>query len=186
MVFGDFLVIVAIIVGPILAVQIQKFIENKKTEKERKMQVFRTLMATRATPLSALYVESLNMIDVEFYDDKEVVDAWKQLLDNFANYPQDVKAPDYQVKLNSSTDKSKDLFSELLQKMAKSLKYEFDKVHLNRGAYIPKGHAETLIHQELIRKSLIGVLLGQIPIAVRMVNATANENENEKAKPEQA
>lgn len=95
MTISDWLVIIAIIIAPILAVQIQKFIENRKVIKERKMQVFRTLMATRATSLSPLHVEALNMIDIEFHKDKKIVDAWKLLLDNFANYPKDPKDPNY-------------------------------------------------------------------------------------------
>ena len=67
MTISDWLVILAIIIAPILAVQIQKFMDHRKEEKERKMHVFRTLMATRAAPLSPLHVEALNMIDIVFW-----------------------------------------------------------------------------------------------------------------------
>lgn len=63
MTISNWLVITAIIVAPILAVQIQKFIESKKEKRARKIQIFKALMATRATPLSPLHVEALNMID---------------------------------------------------------------------------------------------------------------------------
>ena len=145
MTISDWLVIAAVIVGPILAVQIQKFIENRKAIKDRKMQIFRTLMATRATPLAPLHVEALNMIDIEFYKDKTIVGAWKLLLDNFGNYPKDPKEQNYQTRLTSSAERSSELLSDLLYEMAKALNYDFDKVHLRRA------HSE--IAAELLRLS---------------------------------
>jgi len=170
---SDWLVILAIIIAPVLAVQIQKFIENKKEKRERKMQIFRTLMATRATPLYAQHVEALNMIDIEFFEDKTITESWKLLLDNFASYPKDPKDPNdpsYQAELNLCMDKSTNLLTDLLYEMAKSLNYKFDKVHLKRSVYNPKGHADYILDQEFIRQSLVRVLLGKIPIPIKVVN----------------
>ncbi len=171
MTISDWLVILAIVIAPILAIQIQKFIENKKEIKLRKMQIFRTLMATRATPLYPQHVEALNMIDIEFFKNKKITDAWKLLLDNFDNYPQDTKDTNFQAKLNACTEKSKDLLADLLFEMARSLNYTFDKVHLKRGAYIPKGHVDLIMDQEFIRRTFVGVLSGQVPIPVKLVDA---------------
>lgn len=170
MTISDWLVIVAMIIAPILAVQVQKFVEKRKEIKERKMQIFRTLMATRATPLSPLHVEALNMIDIVFHKDKNIVNAWKLLLDNFANYPNDPKDPNYQTKLAASAEKSNELLTELLSEMAKSLNYDFDKVHLKRGAYIPRGHAEFELEQNFIRRSLVELFLGQRSLPINIVN----------------
>lgn len=179
---NDWLTVFAIIIAPILALQIQKFIEDRKEIKARKMQVFRTLMATRAAPLYPQHVEALNMIDIEFFEDREITDAWKLLLDNFANYPQDTKDKDYQAKLNSCMDKSNDLLVDLLYEMSRSLNYTFDKVHLKRGAYIPKGHADYMLDQEFIRRSLVGVLLGHIPIPIKVVNMEGGGQKEENKK----
>lgn len=170
MTISDWLVIVAIIIAPILAVQIQKFIEDKKEKRARKMQIFRTLMATRATPLYPQHVEALNMIDIEFFESKKITEAWKLLLDNFANYPKDTKDPKYQAQLNSCMEKSTDLLTDLLYEMGKYLNYKFDKVHLKRGAYIPKGHADYILDQEFIRRAFVGVLLGQVPIPIKIID----------------
>lgn len=172
MTISDWLVIGAIIIAPILAVQIQKFIENKREKRARKMQIFRALMATRATPLYPQHVEALNMIDIEFFENKKITDAWKLLLDNFANYPKDPKDANYQAQLNFSMEKSTDLLVDLLYEMAKYLNYTFDKVHIKRGAYIPKGHADYILDQEFIRRAFVGVLLGQVPIPIKVMNKT--------------
>ena len=170
MTINNWLTIIAIIIAPIAAVQVQKFLDIRRERRARKMQVFKTLMTTRATPLSPYHVESLNMIDIEFYDNKKITEAWKLLLDNFENYPKDTQDPNYQTKLNSCSEKSKELLTNLLYEVAVSLGYSFDKVHLMRGAYIPKGHADIELDQEFIRRSLVGVFLGKLPIPIKVIN----------------
>ena len=179
MTISDWLVILAIIVAPVLAVQIQRFIENKKEIKTRKMQIFRTLMSTRATRLDAKHIEALNMIDIEFFENKKITEAWKLLLDNFVNYPKDIKDPNYQVQLNSCVKESDNLFVNLLYEIAKSLNYTFDKVYLKRGVYIPKGQAEHMMSQEFIRRAFVEVLLGQRSIPISVVN-TLNEEKKQR------
>lgn len=186
MAISDWLVISAIIIGPVLAVQIQKFIENRKVIKERKMNIFRTLMATRARPLSPIHVEALNMIDIEFHKDKEVVGAWKLLLDNFENYPKDPKDPKdpiYLSKIDSCAEKSNELRTNLLYEMAKTLNYDFNKVHLKRGAYIPKGHADIELKQNFILDSLTDLFLGRKSLPINIVG-TSEETAKDKAKGE--
>ena len=178
MTISDWLVIFAIIIAPVLAVQIQKFIENRKVIKERKMHIFRILMTTRATPLASAHVEALNMIDIEFHKDKEIVNAWKLLLDHFANYPKDIQDPNYSTKLNSCAEKSNELLTGLLYEMAKALNYDFDKVHLRRGAYIPKGHADIALEQNFILGSLTDLFLGKKTLPISIVNPSEKTDEN--------
>lgn len=64
--------LIAIILGPILAIQVSKVIEHFKERRERKLSIFKVLMTTRATPIDIRHVEALNMIDIEFYgEDKK-------------------------------------------------------------------------------------------------------------------
>jgi hypothetical protein len=138
-------------------------------------------MTTRATPLSLQHVEALNTIDIEFYKDQKVIDAWKLLLDNYLDYPKDPKAPNFQSKLDASVAKSGDLLTDLLYEMGKSLDYSFDKVHLKREVYIPKGHTDIIIDQEIIRRSLVSILLGQAPIPIKIVDTEIiGEKQEEK------
>jgi hypothetical protein len=87
-------IIIATLLGPILAVQAQKAVERARERNNRKSWVFHTLMATRAARLSADHVQALNMIDLAFYgkrifgihrrSKKEtiVLDAWHEYLDH--------------------------------------------------------------------------------------------------------
>ena len=185
MTISDWLVIIAIIAAPIFAVQVQKIIETRKERGNRKMQIFKALMATRATPLYPSHVEALNMIDIEFYKEKKVVETWKLLNDNFANYPKDPNSKDYDSRLLSCSEKSNDLLTDLLYEISKVLGYNFDKVLLKRGCYMPKGHGDFQLEQDLIRRGLVQLLWGNkpLPIEVKEVSPAQNqkfENETEK------
>jgi hypothetical protein len=57
------------LLGPVLAVQAQRWVEGFREKKARRLTVFRTLMATRALNLSTAHVEALNAVPIDFYKD---------------------------------------------------------------------------------------------------------------------
>ena len=63
MTIADWLMIAAVLLGPIIAVQLTRHLDNKKEERERKLEVFKTLMATRAYTVSWDHVVALNRIE---------------------------------------------------------------------------------------------------------------------------
>jgi hypothetical protein len=73
------LVATATILGPILAVQAQKWIERVRETRERKLRVFYTLMGSPAARTSAEHVQALNLIDLLFRRkaEKPIIDAWE-------------------------------------------------------------------------------------------------------------
>ncbi|MFZ5449755.1 MAG: DUF6680 family protein [Thermodesulfobacteriota bacterium] len=133
--------------------------ERGREAEERRLRIFKTLMATRASVLSPLHVESLNLIDVEFYGksskDKRVVDTWKLYLDRLANFPKE------EVKMSDWHEKSADFLTDLLYEMGQAVGYHFDKVHIKRRAYIPKGHTDIESELALIRRGLVEILSGR-------------------------
>ncbi|MCH8041014.1 MAG: hypothetical protein IH977_11825 [Nitrospinae bacterium] len=66
MTLANWLIIAAILLGPLIAVQVTRYLDNKKEVRERKLSVFKTLMATRAYVVSWDHVVALNRIDLEF------------------------------------------------------------------------------------------------------------------------
>jgi hypothetical protein len=82
----DWINIVAILVAPLVAVQLSLWLERRKQRRLRQLETFRTLMATRASGLAPDHVKALNMIDVEFYGSdkgsKAVLQAWRAYLDH--------------------------------------------------------------------------------------------------------
>jgi len=85
----NFLTIVAIVVGPIIALQLQRMLDRAREARNRKLSVFKALMSYRATALAPAFVQALNLIDVEFDGDNEldkaVRNAWKVLLDHYVD-----------------------------------------------------------------------------------------------------
>jgi hypothetical protein len=154
--------IVAIIVGPIFALAIQRWADHRRELRREKLWVFRTLMAYRATRLNPNFVQALNAIDVIFHgssqDEKDVRTAWKVLLDHL-NTDQ---------KSENAVHRQLDLLVALLARMGKCLGYDFDEVYLKRQAYQPVGLANMEEEQNEVRASLLQVLRGdrRVPIAV--------------------
>lgn len=92
---SNWLMVVAVLVAPFVAVHVQKFLERSREKRYRKLGLFQALMATRAARLSMEHVRALNMIDIEFYEtskflwfsrqssqDKAVREAWKTYHDH--------------------------------------------------------------------------------------------------------
>jgi len=50
--------------------------------------------------------------------------------------------------------------------MATHFKYKFDKVHIKRGHYYPKGYGDLDSDQYLIRKGLVDLLANNKPLPV--------------------
>jgi len=123
-------------------------------------------MATRATNLSDRHVEALNAIEVEFSSgkgsDKKVWDAWHVYLDQL-NAPQPAD-PNDRDGMARWTQRSNDLFLELLCEMSTALGYSFDKVSLKNSLYYPKGHGDVETEQYLLRKFVLEVMGGKRPL----------------------
>ena len=165
MVYKDIIMIIAIIVGPIAAVQIQKILELRRNKKEKRMAIFKVLMTTRATRVSVEHVQALNMIDIEFNGKgyEKVVDTWRNYQDHLTNG---------NPKLEIWAQKNDDLFIELLFEMGKALGYKFDKVMLKRAAYFPYAHGDTENNEIAIRSGLAKILSGETALPVFFTNST--------------
>lgn len=170
----DIITILAIFLGPIFAVQVQKFIEYRNEHRNRKLSVFYTLMSTRAARLTTEHVGALNMIDIEFYGkkffgrrnqsegEKKITNAWRLYNDHLNN-----KSPyDNSDIWNEKVD---DLFTALLYVMAKYLGYDFDEVQLKRNCYRPLGHDDLELDLYKLRKGLVEVLDGEkaVPMNIK-------------------
>jgi len=154
----------AIFYGPIAALKVQRKLDDQRETKSRKLYVFKTLMSNRALRLSPPYVQSLNLIDIEFTAENQaeqaVRDAWKELMDVYSNFK---STPNAEEKAN-------DLNAALLAAMGRSLGYEFDKVTLKKGCYYPEWFVNIETEQHALRRQFLELLDGtgkrKIPIAL--------------------
>lgn len=161
----DVLTILAIFIGPIIAVQITRWIDSRKENRSRRLAIYRTLMATRAVGLSQEHIQALNMIDVEFSkksdNDRSIRTAWKVYLDHL----NDRTMPSAEWGIRRV-----DRLVSLLSAMGRSLGYDFDEVHIKNGVYSPAGHGEIEADQTEIRRGLRQLLEGTRTVPVNIVN----------------
>ena len=188
----DIIMTAAVIIGPVLAVQIQKTLEQFRERKQSRLSIFRTLMSTRAQRLHREHVQALNMIDLEFYGRKlpiiriryqtkkeqTVTHAWKSYnshLNKIHDYPD----------INIWVSKSDDLFTDLLYALSQAMNYDFDKVQLQRDCYRPIAHGDLETTQANILKGLEKVFSGDTALPMFITNAPLNKaNQNDEVVPE--
>lgn len=163
---SDWLMMLAVIIGPILAVQIQKIIDRRIEARNQKLKVFRDLMTTRASILAFQHVSALNMVGLEFNGRRytKVINAWKTYLDHLNSYPDDGDESMQKIWIEKCTDQ----LSDLLYEMGESLGVEFDKVHIKKAGYVPKAYTDQENENKYIRSQLVDVFLGRksIPMSV--------------------
>ena len=142
----------AIIVGPILAVQVETCLGRKREERERRLQVFRTLMITRKIPLSGFRIDALNSIDIYFDRDEEVSKKWREYLDSLNNPNKEKISED---EANSLKDKADEKFIDMLEVMAKAVGYKkFDKIYIKNTTYLPEVYLGYLENQIKANKDI--------------------------------
>lgn len=178
------LTMAAIIIGPAVALALQRYSERRREAKLRRLNVFKELMATRAPSarVSQRHVDALNAIEIEFSSakgaDKKVFEAWRLYLDLLNDQSVDANDKDAVARWS---DKGNDLLIELLFEMSVAVGFSFDKVWLKKSVYYPKAHGELELDQYLFRKFFLdvvvgrramwtGVMTGEKPLQMEIVN----------------
>lgn len=181
----DIVTILAVFLGPIFAVQIQKLLEYSKEHRNKKLSIFHVLMSTRGIKLSAEHVSALNMIDIEFYgktrfgkhkqsnSEKKVTIAWKLYKDYLNTESQYIDNWDKQAT---------DLFISLLSAMGQDLGYEFDNVQIKKDWYRPISHEHIENSKLKLLQGLVEVLDGEkaIPITIESLSQNKTKNQSDK------
>ena len=185
--------IIAIILGPILAVQVQKIIGRLTQRRDEKRKVFMTLLTTRGRALAPEHVQALNMIHFFFSGkrkkDQAVVEAWDLYRDHLFSRTEPPKPQangevseadkiNFQNRVHDWLEKADDLLCNLLAKMAKSLRYHFPDLWLKKGAYTPHAYGELEENQRIILRGLAEVLLGIRSFPMKVSEFPVNEEAN--------
>ena len=160
---SDLVIAGCTLLGPVLAVQAQKWVEGFREKEARRLTIFRTLMATRATNLSPAHVEALNAVPIDFYKDKKVMDAWEEYFMHLTNAP--AADPTWNPRRI-------DLFVKLLVLIGSRVGYRFNVAEMNR-TYFPTAHGELDADQNFIRKAVVGLLKGEISLPVEIKAAAS-------------
>ncbi len=157
--------IIAVLAGPVLAVLITRRVDATRADKDRKFDIFRTLMRTRMVPLNWEHVGALNLVEVEFVDHPQVVDAWKAYLHDLAQ-----PFPPYEDRdrFNRARQERDSLLTTLLDTIAKALGIEIAQLDILQGNYVPRGWSDDDMEQRLLRQGLLRVLYGDASFPIHL------------------
>jgi hypothetical protein len=150
-------VVIATFFGPVLAVLVTRCIDNKRQARDRRLDTFRALMASRRALLSPDAVRALSLIEIDFYGIKPVENAHREVMTHI-NTPRPLPA--------GWDDRLRKLLTKLLSEMAKVLSYNLQQLDVLEGGYYPQGIADIELEQQSVRRALIQVLSGNRPLIV--------------------
>jgi hypothetical protein len=179
----DLLTLLAILIGPIAAVIVTRWLDNRRDRRDRRMDVFRTLMRTRRMPTDPEHVGALNLVEIEFANDTNVLKWWRELmahlgrahprLDAETIYPDDTvqmvfrKNRSFNLRLGDERERSR---AKLLHAIANSLGHHAQQLDIFEGGYSPQGWAEIENDQAIARHFIADLAVGRKSLPVTVIS----------------
>ena len=160
------LVSTALISG-LLATLITIWWQGKVAIHDSKMKIFETLMSYRYWIVAEPSVHALNSIDVIFYNDDKVRQAYNSFLNETA------KSPEMHPNIA-------DKHLKLLEEMAKALKLK--NIHWDdiKQAYCPTGLTEKIREEEMLRKMQLQNVVNSLETQKNQQNIPVQEQANQQ------
>jgi hypothetical protein len=175
---GEYVIAFATLLGPILAIQAQQWIERGRERKVRKEKVFFSLMATRQERLSSEHVQALNMIDLAFYGqkiftvrwqtkkDKAVIIKWREYFDSLS-----IDSSKFTEDQNNRLIEDRyNKFISLLHAIAIAQNYEFEILDLRKNTYSPQAHGAIENEHAAIRSGMAKIFNGKDTLRMEITN----------------
>lgn len=160
------LTIAAIVIGPIAAVLVTRYVDERRDARARRMEIFRTLMRTRRTPHFAEHVGALNLVEIEFAKYKDVIDEWKHLFEHLGTRYTQGTGESLEAFNRRLNDERQSRLTLLLHAMAKSLGHKVDQIEILQGGYGPQIWADIEDEQTAVRRLLLDILSARRPLPV--------------------
>jgi hypothetical protein len=166
------------------------------------MDVFRTLMRTRRSNLAPDHIGALNLVEIEFAKDQEVLSAWKMLFSHLGTtHPRRDEE-----KIDGLTEKDKpeierrnelfggrlgrerqSLLAKLLHQMARVLGFKIEQLEIFEGGYTPQFYTNVENDAEAIRRYVIDLANGNRVVPIGVIDyriappVVVQGNENQQA-----
>ena len=148
----DWLTVAAIILGPVLALLSQRYLDRLRQRKDQRLRLYFALMASRALQLSPNHVQALNSIDTVFSGDskedqtiREKYRAWIEQMGRDSNTP-------------GWAERGNDLKVELYQAIGEAVGFKFSIDYLKRQVYVPVAHSDWDTQARQIQTALSRVI----------------------------
>jgi hypothetical protein len=152
-------VVFATFAGPIAAVLITRWIDKRRAERERQLDIFRALMRTRRAALQPDHVNALNLVEIEFHNVQAVLTAYRDLMRHI-----NVAAAQNEQWLA----RHRSLLTRLLSEMAGALGYTIEQLDVFEGGYYPAGWGQVEEQQLAMRLGFLELLSGKRTLPVHI------------------
>ena len=134
-------------------------------------------MQNRESPFSSQLYIALNSINVAFYNNKDVINAWKEFRNYVASNPEKDKTTFNNENLRWNIEKNEHFYN-LLKKMAKSLNYEFNEDDIKNTSYIPP----EIIQKYELDNVTIYKLINTFQDSLKMLQMKSNNETEHRSK----
>ncbi|WP_300909480.1 DUF6680 family protein [uncultured Desulfovibrio sp.] len=155
--------ILAIALSPIIANMISIKMNQRNEKRNEKLKILRILMMTRMNRACIDYANALNLIDIVFYDSKNVRQSYKDLLDMY--YKGNVTDAEFNTK-------NLKLIESIIKDIGYSKKINWDEISL---PYAPQWYFRELEKSEENKK--ITFLIGQFLNTFMHTQQSTSSNE---------
>lgn len=162
----------AVYYGPRHAAEKTRESDERREKERRKWEIFRTLMRYREEPESEEFVDSLNLIEVEFCDHEQVIAARREFLQHL-NTAVSVSGPELTSHIKEGQRKK----VLLLQAIAKICNAKIDNLDIVHDAYISHERENEKKLTNETREWVHQTLAGSRHIPVQVVNIS-NESDS--------
>lgn len=168
----------AVFAAPLIALYLQRRADERRRSAARRQEIFNVLWVNRTRPFWIARTDALNRIDIEFYDEPKVREAWQDL---FAHYnAKNEGVPDPQVVRERG-----ELYVTLLYELSQALGYRFAKSYIRDNAYRPSFHGEVDQIEIETRRRVLDLLRGDA-LPVRFIKEERAAQQNGDARQEMA
>ena len=152
----------AVLTAPAIALWAQRKMDRDRAAQERKQAIFKALWVNRKRPFYLARIDALNMVDIEFYKNKQVRDAWRNLFAHYSN-------PHPGLNDELLGQQREELFTALLAEMGKVVGYEFGTAEIRDNSYVPALHGR-IEEMEIETRNRVLDLLKSDALPVRFVD----------------
>lgn len=171
------LTLVAIIVGPIVAVAISLWIEGRRRRRDMRLTILRQLIVTRHLPGDPNYSAAINLVPVEFNDDATVIAEYKAYQEAIRQVPGDNPEAIARVDQRLAVTQTKLIFA-----IMRSLKLKASEADLPAEAYAARGFIQ---RDNLYLQSLQGTVRIADALEAHLRLAFGESQTHEPNKPEE-
>lgn len=163
--------VLGILYGPVRTLSVNSENERRRERRRRQDAIFMTLMRTRRMALMPEHVMALNVIEIEFYEQDRIRQAFKRYVEHLGTAVP--PAADAQEPFKKERE---DRFFELVHEIGKHLGFMLDKRDLEKFSYMPQGWNDVDWEQRQLRLLMIEMLSGKRALPTVQFNAAANND----------